>query len=169
MKLIRTGMLVACGVALFACGKNERASDTTTSSAASRDRSAGAYDTSAGMTTTTSGAMGDSSMQPAPQLAPILYEHASARIAGVRCEHEVTCDQVGPNKRYATRDDCSREEARRTRDQLTASECPNGVDGSKLQSCLQAITQKDCSDLVFSLQSVDACRSTNLCGAAPLR
>jgi hypothetical protein len=147
MKLIRNTLgVAACGLALFGCARQLNAPGAPT--------------------TTTSGTVSDTEIQRSIESAPVMYDNASARIADVRCEHELTCEQVGADKRFATREECTRDERRRTRDQLTSAECPNGVDGSKLQSCLASISQKECTDLVFSLQSVEACRGSTLCGAA---
>ncbi|MDB4939449.1 MAG: hypothetical protein JWP87_6421 [Labilithrix sp.] len=161
MKLIRNAAALAGGVVVLttiACSHRDQ-NPNTASNAADQARSAGANAPSPGADTTITGA-------PMPS-TPMIYETASARITDARCTHNIQCDQVGPNRRFATRDDCTSNEGQSTRDQLSASECPNGVDANRLQSCLAAISQKDCADLVVSLQTVDACRASAICLATP--
>jgi uncharacterized protein DUF6184 len=143
MTLIRTVLIVACTAATIACNKNDstndRASQTTTTK---------------GTTTSNAGSA---------QTGTARYELATARIVGARCDREVTCVQNGANKRFETRDICTRDEAKRTQDELKASECPNGIDNGKLQTCLSALGRQDCGALISSLQTLDVCKTSALC------
>jgi len=94
---------------------------------------------------------------------PFRYLTATAHIADARCDREVTCNQVGADKRFETREICASEEGKRTKDELKSADCPNGVDSKKLQTCLAALGKQDCSQLATSLQTVQDCRAAALC------
>lgn len=134
MTLVRMTLVLAFGAAAFACHKDDRSSQTTTTNASSTSNTG--------------------------------YEVAKARITGARCDREVSCEQIGKDKRFSTRELCARDEERRTTQELKASDCANGMDERKLQDCLSAISKQDCSALVGSLQSVDTCNTAALCVAA---
>jgi hypothetical protein len=125
-------------------------------------------------TTTTGQAMQSApSMPSAPPAAPsdlggatqgdARYQMATARIAGVRCQRQISCEQIGINKRFTSEDECARGEGRRTQDELKSTDCPAGIDTAKLQACLAELSKQDCSALVGSLQTIDACKSASLC------
>jgi hypothetical protein len=138
MKIARTMVLAACAAAVFACQKDQ-----------------------AGKTTTTG-----ASEQPVTgsvQAMPVRYMSATARITGARCDRQLTCNQVGPDKRFPTRDICTQDEGKKTTDELKSTDCPNGYDEMKLQSCIDAIAKQDCTKLIMSTQTIDACRSAELC------
>jgi hypothetical protein len=97
------------------------------------------------------------------QTTPVRYEMAMARIVGGHCDREVVCNQVGPNKRFASRDVCAREHGQRVQDEIKRTDCANDIDTNKLQACLTSVAQQDCSRLNASLQNVDACKSATLC------
>jgi len=122
---------------------------------------------STGSTTTTGGSMGGPSDTTGGgvQASPIRYEMAGVRITGARCDHVMTCKQIGPAKRFATHEICKQDQSKKTADDLKSTNCPNGFDSDKLSSCLAAIAQQDCSNLIVSLQNVDACKPSILCSS----
>lgn len=140
MKFVRSSIVLsclACGIALFACKKDKTGETTST-----------------GVTETTGAGVG---------AQPMRFMSATANIAGARCERQVTCNQVGAQKRFETRDVCAREENKRTQSELRASDCPNGVDQKKLQTCLDTIARQDCDELATSLEAVDECNTSAIC------
>ncbi|MDB5218687.1 MAG: hypothetical protein JWO86_6614 [Myxococcaceae bacterium] len=150
MTLIRTALIVALTAGALACNKSDsdRASQTTTTRATATPSST--------MNTPDRG----SNVQGGDAAK---YQLATARIAGARCDREVTCEQIGTNKRFSSRDVCARDEVKRTQDELKSTDCPNGIDNTKLASCLASISQQDCGSLVTSLQTVDQCKTAALC------
>jgi hypothetical protein len=146
--------VTALVIATVACNKNapaDRASETTTTTS-NTTMSNAAYAAPATSVDTSAAAPGD------PR-----YQMATARIAGVRCQRQVTCEQNGTAKRFTSEDDCARGESRRTQDELRPADCPAGIDTTKLQSCLMELSQQDCSAIVGSLQTVAACNTAALC------
>jgi hypothetical protein len=171
MTLVRTTALVAaCVAAIFACNKNDRgdraaeATTTTgTTTTGSSTDTSGSYTGSSNTGPSNTGSGMGSGVSGAAPAAALLYQAATARIVGARCDREVTCKQIGPDKRFGTREICANEETQKTQDELKSSDCDIGVDSGKLQTCLAALSRQDCGDLVLSLQHVDACKAAALC------
>lgn len=92
---------------------------------------------------------------------------ASTRIAGARCDRETACNQIGPQKRYETRALCTRNQTIHVQSDLRASDCPNGVDEKKLQSCFEMIAKQDCATLASSVTTINECTTSSLCAARP--
>jgi hypothetical protein len=93
----------------------------------------------------------------------VQFVTATARIAGARCDRSIVCDQVGMNKRFETRDACAQGETNRTRNDLRAAECANGVEEKRLRSCLDALSKQDCAKLMSSVDAMDECKTAALC------
>ncbi len=145
----------AVTIATVACNKNtpaDRASETTTTTTSNTTMSNAAYGAPDTTMSTSAAAQGD------PR-----YQMATARIAGVRCQRQVTCEQSGTAKRFTSDDDCARGESLRTQEELRPADCPAGIDTTKLQTCLMELSQQDCSAIVGSLQTVAACNTAALC------
>ena len=153
MKLLRCVIPFACVATAFACHKNERAGETTTS-AGSPDGNAAAN---------RAASTGNAGSGENPSTTPMRYETATARITGARCDREITCNQVGSNKRFETRAVCTMDQGKKTQDELKSADCPNGIDTAKLETCLSWISQRDCSQLLSSNESLDACKKSVLC------
>src|SRR5688572_19358718 len=82
---------------------------------------------------------------------------ASTRIAGARCDRETACNQIGTAKRYETREICTRDQTNRAQGELGASNCPNGIDDTKLQRCFDVIAKQDCATTATSLTAISEC------------
>ena len=149
MASTRAALVVALAAAAAACSKSnssDRTGETTVTKA-----------------TTTSTPTSATSDRGGGMQADARYELATARIAGVRCDRQITCEQIGPDKRFTSRDNCARDEARRTKEELRSSDCPGGIDTAKLQACLAELSRQDCNSIIGSLQTVDACKTAALC------
>ena len=88
---------------------------------------------------------------------------ARTLLAGARCDREGACNHVGPAKRFETRELCTREENNRAQCELRSSDCPNGVDDKKLQTCLDVIAKQDCARTA----TADECATSVLCATRP--
>src|SRR5688572_15496841 len=64
---------------------------------------------------------------------------AATRLAGARCDREVACNNVGADRKFATREACTREIGHDTRANLRAEECPRGIDDNRLSICLSDV------------------------------
>jgi hypothetical protein len=96
------------------------------------------------------------------ELRVLSDELALDRIVAARCLRETACNNVGPDKHFATYEACSRTlrfEARA----LGPRECPRGAAAEKLDACLDAVRHESCNDLIDTLLRVAACRVSELC------
>lgn len=87
-------------------------------------------------------------------------EHA-ALLAVMRCQREVRCDQIGPNKKYPSLEVCQSmmlEDASRE-----LEKCPSGMDQEKVEECAAAIDTKGCELPGNTLSEFEECRSVSLC------
>jgi hypothetical protein len=91
------------------------------------------------------------------------FRSSMAKIARARCDREMRCGNVGPNEKFATRDDCvSKVEAAKQGD-LDTSECTLGVSQTGLSDCLEAIRDEDCGNPIDTIARVRACRTSSVC------
>jgi hypothetical protein len=85
------------------------------------------------------------------------------QLAGARCDHEQSCNNVGPGKKYASRQSCMDQLTASTFDDLNAYNCPKGIDRASLSHCMQSIQSRDCGFSLSALTGSDQCGSGSLC------
>lgn len=95
--------------------------------------------------------------------AVVNNDAAMGRIVAARCDREATCNNIGADKRFGTRDVCSREMMTKMHDDLKASDCPKGIDGKHLEECLTAIRKESCNNPLEALSRITACNTPQLC------
>lgn len=95
-------------------------------------------------------------LREAPPLV-IVGDDAAARIASVRCSHEVACGNVGPGEAFPTFDVCVADVRLTHRRQLTGDACAQGVDAYVLQQCIEDMRNLPCGE------SSEACTRERLC------
>ena len=104
-----------------------------------------------------------------PQLAkaePVTAEpSAGEAIAEARCDRQVSCNNVGTDRRYSSLEDCLTRVWTGWQSDLVESECPNGIDPQQLDACLTDIRVLECSAELESLDMLPAC--AQLCSAEP--
>jgi hypothetical protein len=88
---------------------------------------------------------------------------ATASIADSRCERELRCENVGPDKKYSSMQDCKDRITTDWRDDLNARECPGGINRAELEECLAEIRNEDCANPFDTLSRVAACTVGQLC------
>lgn len=93
----------------------------------------------------------------------VANESAIDRIVTARCAREATCNNVGPDKHYASRDVCSQKIKADMRDDLSAKDCPRGIDQKELDECLDSIRKEDCNNPIDTIGRLAACRTSDLC------
>jgi hypothetical protein len=84
-------------------------------------------------------------------------------IAEARCTRESRCENIGPDKRYSSTEDCVSRVREDWREDLDARACPSGVNEAQLNECLGAIRQEDCSSPFDTLERVAACTASQIC------
>jgi hypothetical protein len=84
-------------------------------------------------------------------------------IAEARCARESRCENIGPDKRYSSMEDCVTRVREDWRDDLDARACPSGVNETQLNECLGEIRQEECSSPFDTLERVAACTASQIC------
>jgi hypothetical protein len=82
------------------------------------------------------------------------------RLTHARCEHEQTCNNIGNGRRYATVTVCMDQMRGASANQLTAYNCPRGIDENRLDMCLASLRTGQCGGF---LQSSPGCNDSDLC------
>jgi hypothetical protein len=109
------------------------------------------------------GSKHEGTMSPASRPATETNERSISALAATRCDHEQTCNNVGPNGDYTSREDCLLRMERDARDDLDAEECPGGIDRAELDECLTQIRTEDCGHVLDKVERLAECRSGSLC------
>ena len=144
---------VACLTAFVACNKSgpdrdgnqpRDFDDKSGSPAAPSER--------VGVTTVTGADMGSLSSDLAVE-----------RIVAARCARETQCNNIGSDKHFVDHDTCAVELRKRMGTDLRAAECPRGIDGTALDSCMESIRSESCNNPIDTIQRLAACRTGELC------
>lgn len=90
-------------------------------------------------------------------------EDAVIRLTDATCSRSVACNDVGPGKKYADHEACTRETKHDLQSKLRAGECPRGVKSEKLSDCLQEIQNQKCGNVIDGITASTTCRKGNLC------
>lgn len=85
------------------------------------------------------------------------------RIVAARCAREQACNNVGPDKSFASSQACDTKIRADMREDLKVSECPYGVDEKELRECLDSIHKEDCGNPIDTISRLAACRTSDMC------
>jgi hypothetical protein len=104
--------------------------------------------------------------EAAPPMTPASAPNSAARnageqIASARCDHEQRCNDIGPDKKYGSREHCMtvmRDDAAKS-----VNHCRNGIDQEDVRECLTDIQGQNCGNPFSSLMSSKECNSDDLC------
>jgi hypothetical protein len=88
---------------------------------------------------------------------------AVREIADARCDREERCENVGANKKYATRDLCEQSITNDWADDLNGFDCPNGIVDAELEECLTAVRGEDCGSVFDALDRITSCSAADIC------
>jgi hypothetical protein len=106
-------------------------------------------------------------MTPASQMEPRLSPiQAVDAITNARCDHELKCGNIAAAEDFQSRDHCLQVMRADANDELSDSDCRDGVAQRELQECLSEIANEDCGGVASVLDDVDtfiSCRSGSLC------
>jgi hypothetical protein len=98
-----------------------------------------------------------------PEAREHAVESAVEDIVDARCDLEERCNHVGPGTTFDSRDTCESKMQGTTASELNTKDCPRGVDGTKLVTCLANIRAEACTSIFDSLTRWNACRSGQVC------
>jgi hypothetical protein len=104
--------------------------------------------------------------EAAPPMTPASAPNSAARdageqIAAARCDHEQRCNDIGPDKKYGSREHCMtvmRDDAAKS-----VNHCRSGIDQEDMRECLTDIQGQNCGNPFESLMSSKNCDSDDLC------
>jgi hypothetical protein len=88
---------------------------------------------------------------------------AAAKLADAKCRHAAECNEIGGDKTYASRDACIAENRGKAEDNLRASDCPHGIDASRLQACVADVATESCSGFMSGFNRSMTCKTGALC------
>jgi hypothetical protein len=100
-------------------------------------------------------------MTPAAGTSVSGVELASEELTSARCDRELRCDHLGPEKRYTSHGDCMRALWSEAYAELEV--CEDGVDRNELGECLTDIGDTKCHDKQASIDNWPACQRESLC------
>jgi hypothetical protein len=84
-------------------------------------------------------------------------------IALARCDREGRCNNVGDGKKFSNRDACLNAIRSKGDNDLTTTACPQGIDTSRLQACLEEVRAERCENPLDTVGRLSACRIDSLC------
>lgn len=91
------------------------------------------------------------------------YQAAASRLADATCKHAEACNEIGGSRSYASKTACLEQNRGKSLNDLRASECPRGVDSTRLEACVAAIAAEACSGVGSGFDRSMACSSGQLC------
>ncbi len=98
-----------------------------------------------------------------PLSVQVEARNAAMAIAEARCQREDSCENVGDSKKYSSNQDCLDRVRTSWRDELSARQCPNGVNDAQLDECLAEIRAEKCDHPLDSLARIVECRTGQVC------
>ena len=88
---------------------------------------------------------------------------AAAKLADAKCKHAADCNEIGGDRTYASRDACISDNRGKAEDDLRASNCPHGIDASRLDACLSEVATESCSGFMSGFDRSMSCKTGSLC------
>lgn len=88
---------------------------------------------------------------------------ASEQIAEARCAREQTCGNIGEGKTHLDSADCVRHIRADWKADLSARECPGGVNKTQLDECLEQVRTESCDNPFDTLSRLAACTQNQIC------
>ena len=85
------------------------------------------------------------------------------KIAAAFCDRAMRCGDVGPNEKYASRDDCVEKVKEEKRGYIDADQCSLGISQTGLGQCTRAIADDDCGNKLDSISDLRSCKTSNVC------
>jgi hypothetical protein len=105
--------------------------------------------------------------EPSVQQGGVSAALAVKAIVGARCNREARCKNIGAERKYSSAAECNSKLSEDRKDDLNTDDCSRGVSQKELSECLAEIKNEDCNNPLDSLGRLAACRSSDLCMAAP--
>lgn len=99
-----------------------------------------------------------------PEVGSGLSTNSAVRaIAKARCERESRCNNVGPDKDYASVGACEEKVRADWAGDLNKYECPGGTNKAELDECIAGVRSEDCGNPFDTLARIAQCDSSDIC------
>jgi hypothetical protein len=83
---------------------------------------------------------------------------------GSTCDRYEACGEIGPDKKYASREACNSAERDNWNGRWPAADCDKRINGDKLNFCLDAIAATSCTNVFDQLNTAYAkCPKSDVC------
>lgn len=106
---------------------------------------------------------GDGAEAEVPRTPARETRSAVRDIANARCDREERCENIGADRKFATRDICEQSIKNDWADDLNGFDCPNGVVDVELEECLVAVRGEDCGSAFDALDRITSCTASDIC------
>ncbi|MEO6419032.1 MAG: DUF6184 family natural product biosynthesis lipoprotein [Polyangiaceae bacterium] len=90
------------------------------------------------------------------------FDSVADKLATARCNHEVTCNDIGADKKYATREACLADSKATGVHDLNA-QCPGTVDQRQVDKCVAEFKSEGCGNVIDTAKRVNDCSIGQLC------
>ena len=88
---------------------------------------------------------------------------AAAKLADAKCRHASECNEIGGDRTYASRDACIAENRGKADEDLRATNCPHGIDASRISACISEVQTESCSGFMSGFNRSMTCKTSALC------
>jgi hypothetical protein len=88
---------------------------------------------------------------------------AAEQIAQARCEREQQCGNIGRDKTFSSSQDCFLRIENDWKDELSARQCPGGINQKELNECMAQVRAEACSNPFDTLARITECTSGQIC------
>jgi hypothetical protein len=92
---------------------------------------------------------------------------AAEQIAQARCEREQQCGNIGRDKTFSSSQDCFLRIENDWKDELSARQCPGGINQKELNECMGQVRAEACSNPFDTLARITECTSAQICIEQP--
>ena len=85
------------------------------------------------------------------------------RLSTVRCERELSCNNIGQGRKYASLQVCTDQMRGAMANDLNSYKCPQGINRDQVEHCMAAIRNEQCDHPLDTITRMDKCRANQLC------
>ncbi len=101
-------------------------------------------------------------LQPRGNVSPVAgYGDEPGKLGRAMCDHEKTCERVGPGRTWESDDACTATLRARAIAELDGAQCT--LDASAVASCLAAIRTAPCDRVIDRPSAIDLCADAAIC------
>ena len=93
------------------------------------------------------------------------FDGVAEKLATARCNHEVTCNNIGSEKKYPSREACLADSKATGVHDLNA-QCPGNVDQRQVDKCVADFRAEGCGNVIDITKRINDCSASQLCPRA---